>query len=312
MTMTISPASIRALREKTGAGMSDCKNALVENNGDVESAIDWLRKKGMAAAAKKSGRVTAEGLIAVCSQANQAIVVEVNSETDFVAMNPNFQDFANMIAQTAFEAKGSLQDLMNVQAKGQNMTVQDALSQLIGSIGENIQIRRLHHLDVEQGVVASYVHSSVAPNLGKIGVLVALESPSSKTDALLEAGKKIAMHITASSPIALSKSDIGADLMEREKAILMEKAQASGKSEAIIEKMVESGITKFFQESALLDQAFVMDNKITVAQYVKQLESEVGSAVTLKGYVRFALGDGVEKVVSDFAAQVKAQASGQR
>src|SRR3954463_9846231 len=300
----ITAASVKELRERTSAGMMDCKKALAETNGDMEAAIDWLRAKGLSAAAKKAGRTASEGLVGVVVEGNRGAVVEVNSETDFVAKNEVFQDFVSNVAKLALEKGTDVEALGAAQYPGGG-TVQEKLTDNIAKIGENQSLRRAAVLEVGQGAVVSYVHSQVAPGLGKIGVLVALESAAS-AETLTALGKQIAMHVAAAHPLALTADNLDAELIERERAIAMEKAKESGKPQNIVEKMVEGGLAKFRKENALLTQLFVMDNKPPVAEVVASAAKEAGTGIELKGFVRFQLGEGIEKKESDFAAEVAA------
>ncbi|HEX6218566.1 MAG TPA: translation elongation factor Ts [Sphingomicrobium sp.] len=302
----ITAASVKELRERTGAGMMDCKKALAENNGDMEASVDWLRAKGLAAAAKKAGRTAAEGLVGVAVAGNKGAVVEVNSETDFVAKNEQFQDFVRNVSSLALEAKGDVEALKTAAYPGGG-TVEEKLTENIATIGENQSLRRAALLEVSEGAVVSYVHNAVAPGLGKIGVLVALEG-AAPAETLTTLGKHIAMHIAAANPLALNADDLDAGLLERERAIAVEKAKESGKPENIVEKMVEGSMAKFRKENALLSQIFVMDNKTPVADVVAQAAKDAGSSITLKAFERFQLGEGIEKQESDFAAEVAAAA----
>jgi len=304
----ISASLVKELREKTGAGMMDCKKALNETGGDLEAAVDWLRTKGLAAAAKKAGRVAAEGLIGVAVAGNKGAVVEVNSETDFVAKNEIFQNFVRVVTEIALEKGTSdINEVANAAYPGGTGTVAEQLTQNIANIGENQSLRRAGALEVSQGVVAGYVHGAIAPGIGKIGVLVALESAgdAAKLEAL---GKQIAMHVAAASPLALDETGLDPQTLERERAIAAEKAAASGKPAEIVNKMVEGALRKFKEEVVLLNQVFVIDGKTKVADVVAQAGKDVGAPVTLKGYLRFQLGEGIEKQTSDFAAEVAAAA----
>ena len=305
----ITAATVKELRERTGAGMMDCKKALAENNGEMEAAVDWLRAKGLAAAAKKAGRTAAEGLIAVAVEGTRGAAVEVNSETDFVAKNEQFQEFVRNVAKLALETGGNVENLLAATYPGGG-TVEEALTANIATIGENQSLRRSAVLQVSQGAVISYVHNAVAPGLGKIGVLVALES-GAPAETLQALGKQIAMHIAAANPLALKGEDLDAELIERERSIAMEKAKESGKPQNIVEKMVEGGLAKFRKESALLSQLFVMDNKTPVADVLASAAKDAGSAIELTAFVRFQLGEGIEKKQDDFAAEVAA-AAGQK
>jgi len=300
----ITAASVKELRERTGAGMMDCKKALSETNGEMEPAIDWLRAKGLSAAAKKAGRTAAEGLVGVTVEGQRGAAVEINSETDFVAKNELFQDFVRNVA-TLVLTHGTDVEALGAAAYPGGGTVTEALTENIAKIGENQALRRAATLEVSQGAVVSYVHNQVAPGLGKIGVLVALESAAS-ADVLTALGKQIAMHVAAAHPLALTSEDLSADLIERERGIALEKAKESGKPQAIVEKMVEGGLAKFRKEHALTTQLFVMDNKTPVAEVVAAAAKDAGTEIKLAGFVRFQLGEGIEKKESDFAAEVAA------
>lgn len=302
----ITAASVKELRERTGAGMMDCKKALAETNGEMEAAVDWLRAKGLAAAAKKAGRTAAEGLVGVAVEGTRGAVVEVNSETDFVAKNEQFQDFVRNVAKLALQGGEDIEALNNSAYPGGG-TVAETLTNNIATIGENQSLRRAAVLEVGQGAVVSYVHNAAAPNLGKIGVLVALEG-SAPAETLQALGKQLAMHIAAANPLALNADELDAELIERERAIASEKAKESGKPANIVEKMVEGAIAKFKKESALLSQLFVMDNKTPVSDVVSGTAKECGAPVHLKAFKRFQLGEGIEKQQSDFAAEVAATA----
>ena len=302
----ITAATVKELRERTGAGMIDCKKALAENNGEMEAAIDWLRAKGLAAAAKKAGRTAAEGLVGVAVEGTRGAVVEVNSETDFVAKNEIFQEFVRNIAQLALENGSDIEGLSNAPYPSGG-TVSEVLTDNIAKIGENQSLRRAAVVEVAEGVVVPYVHNQVVPGLGKIGVLVALES-GAPAETLTALGKQIAMHVAAANPLALNADDLDADLIERERSIAMEKAKESGKPQNIVEKMVEGGLAKFRKDNALLSQLFVMDGKTPVADVVAGAAKDAGTGVTLKSFVRFQLGEGIEKKVDDFAAEVAAAA----
>jgi elongation factor Ts len=302
----ITAASVKELRERTGAGMMDCKKALAEANGEMEPAIDWLRAKGLAAAAKKAGRTAAEGLVGVVVEGTRGAVVEVNSETDFVAKNELFQDFVRNVVRLALD-HGTDVDALGAAAYPDGGTVAEKLTDNIAKIGENQSLRRAAVLEVGQGVVVSYVHNQVSPGLGRIGVLVALESAAS-ADTLQALGKQVAMHVAAAHPLALSAEDLPADLIERERAIAIEKANESGKPANIVEKMVEGGLAKFRKESALLTQLFVIDNKTPVGEVVASAAKDAGAGIQLIGFVRYQLGEGIEKKQDDFAAEVAAAA----
>ena len=300
----ITAATVKELRERTGAGMMDCKKALGETGGDMEAAIDWLRTKGLAAAAKKAGRVAAEGLIGVAVLGTMGAVVEVNSETDFVAKNEQFQDFVRNVAQLALATGGDVEELLRAQYPGHG-TVSEVLTSNIATIGENQSLRRAARLEVGQGVVASYIHNSVTPGLGKIGVLVALESEADEA-ALADLGKYLAQHIAAANPLALRGEDLDPELIERERTIASEKAAESGKPAEIVGKMVEGAIAKFRKENALLSQIYVRDPKTKVEDVITAEAKRLGVDVTLRGFVRFQLGEGIERKESDFAAEVAA------
>jgi elongation factor Ts len=302
----ITAASVKELRERTGAGMMDCKKALAETNGDMEAAIDWLRAKGLSAAAKKAGRTAAEGLVGVTVEGRRGALIEVNSETDFVAKNEIFQEFVRNVAQIALQ-KGTDIDAIAAADYPAGGTVSEALTNNIAKIGENQSLRRAAISEVTEGVIVPYVHNAVAPGLGKIGVLVALES-AAPAETLNALGKQIAMHVAAANPLALNADELDADLVERERSIAMEKAKESGKPQNIVEKMVEGGLAKFRKDNALLSQLFVMDNKTQVADVVAQAAKEAGTGIVLKSFTRFQLGEGIEKKQDDFAAEVAAAA----
>jgi elongation factor Ts len=301
----ITAAMVKELRETSGAGMMDCKAALVENKGDMQAAIDWLRKKGLSKAAKKAGRVAAEGLIGVSVKGTKGIMVEVNSETDFVARNDLFQGLVKMISDVAMSAGADVEKIK--QAKVGSITVGDSINDTIAKIGENMTLRRAAELSVGKGVVAYYVHNSVSDGLGKIGVLVALESPG-KTDELMTFGRQIAMHVASANPIAVDAAGVDPTVIKREKDILADKFRQQGKPENMIEKIVESGLKTFYKEQTLLDQPFIFDDKKSVAQALKEAEGKVGGPLKVAGFVRFALGEGVERREGDFAAEVAAAA----
>ena len=300
----ITAATVKELRERTGAGMMDCKKALGETGGDMEAAIDWLRTKGLAAAAKKAGRTAAEGLVGVAVQGKKGAVVEVNSETDFVAKNEQFQEFVRTVAELALTGSGTVEGLLASEWPAGG-SVQEKLTGNIATIGENQSLRRSAVLQVAEGVVVSYVHNAAAPGLGKIGVLVALES-TGDTAQLEQLGKQLAMHIAAANPLALTGGELDPATIERERAIATEKAGESGKPADIVAKMVDGAIAKYRKENALLSQLFVMDNKTKVEDVVKAEGKKLGASVELKAYVRFQLGEGIEKKENDFAAEVAA------
>lgn len=299
----ITAALVREMREATGAGMMDCKKALTETNGDKEAAIDWLRKKGLSQAAKKSSRVAAEGLVAVASEANKAAIVEVNAETDFVARNEAFQVAVQQIAEAALKVGEDLEALKAATLPS-GRTVADELTHLVATIGENMTLRRARVLTVPSGVVASYVHGALRPGVGRIGVLAAVEAES-ETEALVTLGRQIGMHVAATRPSALDVSGVDADALERERAVLVEQARASGKPDAIIEKMVDGRIRKFYEEVVLLEQVWVHDGESRVKKVLEK------AGAKLVDFVRFHLGEGIEKQESDFAEEV-AKASGQK
>lgn len=306
---TITAAQVKELRDKTGAGMMDCKAALNETDGDMEAAVDWLRAKGLAKAAKKAGRVAAEGLIGLIESDQEATLVEVNSETDFVARNPDFQSMVREIANSALKAEGDLDRLAAEAYGGGGATVAETLKEMIGSIGENMTLRRTAHLAADKGVVASYVHNQAAPGLGKIGVIVAVESDADPAD-LKALGKQVAMHIAAANPQAVDVDSLDQDLVERERTVLTEQAKESGKPAAVIEKMVEGRLRKFYEEVVLLQQPFVHDPDNTVAKAMEAAAKDAGAPIKIVGFYRFALGEGIDKGENDFAAEVAAAASG--
>ena len=300
-------ADVKNLRERTGAGMMDCKKALDESGGDFEAAVDALRAKGLAAAAKKSSRTAAEGLVGVAVNGTRGVAVEVNSETDFVAKNEQFQDFVRKTTEVALGAAGDDVEALKGAAYPDGGTVGEKLTNNVATIGENQQIRRMKTVAVSSGIVVPYMHNAAAPNLGKIGVLVALESEAG-TDVLEPLGKQIAMHIAAAFPLALNADDLDAELIARERKIAAEKAAESGKPAEVQAKMVDGAVAKYAKENALLSQLFVMDNKTPIAQVVDQAGQAAGAKIVLKDYVRFQLGEGIEKAESDFAAEVAAAA----
>lgn len=296
---------IKDLREATGAGMMDCKGALSETGGNMDAAVDLLRKKGLAKAAKKASRVAAEGLIGVSVKGTKGVVVEVNSETDFVARNDLFQGLVKMIANVAHDVGTDVEKIK--AAKAGSLTIAESLSETIAKIGENMTLRRAAELSVKQGLVGSYVHSSVSEGLGKIGVLVALES-TGKVDELAALGRQVAMHIAASNPQALDAAGLSPEIVQREKDVLAEKFKQQGKPANVIEKIVESGLKTYYKEVTLLEQPFVHDDKKNVSHALKEAEGKVGGPIKVTGFVRFVLGEGIEKQESDFAAEVAAAA----
>jgi elongation factor Ts len=300
----ITAALVKELREKSGAGMMDCKKALTENGGDIEAAVDWLRKKGLAAAAKKAGRVAAEGLVGVAASGTKGAMVEINAETDFVARNDQFQDFVRKTTEIAVSTSGDAEKIKTAAYPGGG-TVTDKLTNLIATIGENMSFRRSTKLAVAHGAVASYVHNAVADNLGKIGVLVAIET-TGDAEAAKAFARQVAMHVAAINPLALTPEEVDPAAVEREKAIFSDQARASGKPENIIEKMVEGRLRKFYEEVVLLKQAFVLNPDLTVEKALKEAEKEIGAPARITGFVRYALGEGIEKEETDFAAEVAA------
>lgn len=302
---TITAAMVKDLREKTGAGMMDCKQALTETAGDIDAAVDWLRKKGLSKAAKKSGRVAAEGLIAAVTSGTKGVLVEVNSETDFVARNEQFQGLVKMIGQVALKAGADVEKIK--AAKVGEYDVDRAIADAIATIGENMTLRRAAELSVSDGVVGSYVHGAVIDGLGKMGVIVALES-TGKKDELAALARQIAMHVAASNPQALDAAGLDPAMVAREKDVMADKYRQQGKPDAMIAKIVESGLKTYYKEVTLLEQAFIHDSAKSVAQAVKEAEGKVGAPIKVAGFVRYALGEGIEKQESDFAAEVAAAA----
>lgn len=305
----ITAALVKELREKSGAGMMDCKKALIENDGDVEAAIDWLRAKGIAKADKKSGRTAAEGLIGINGAGTSAVVVELNSETDFVARNEAFQDLVRGVASVAITTDGSVEAIGAATYPASGKTVTDTIKDAIAHIGENMTLRRAVKLSVEDGVVATYIHNAASEGLGKLGVLVALKSTGNK-DVLAAIGRQVAMHIAATNPLAIRSEEVDAAVAERERNVFIEQSRASGKPDAIIEKMVEGRMRKFFEEVALLSQAFVINPDLTVGDAIKAAEKDAGAPIEVTGMARLLLGEGIEKEESDFAAEVAAVAKG--
>ncbi len=302
----ITASLVKTLREKTGAGMMDCKKALGEVQGDIEKAVDWLRTKGLSAASKKAGRVAAEGLVGVAASGTRGALLEVNAETDFVGRNEQFQKFVGTATKIALESGGDLVKVAATAYPGSDRDVQGELTNLIATIGENMSLRRSAMLSVSDGVVVAYTHNAVAPDLGKIGVLVALESAGDKAK-LASLAKQLAMHVAAVNPQSLSVAELDQAAIERERAVLAEKAGLAGKTADIVAKMVEGGLRKFHQEVVLLEQAFVMDGKTKVSKVVDDAAKDVGAPVKIAGFLRFALGEGIEKKSEDFAAEVAAQ-----
>lgn len=305
--MAITAALVKELRDKTGAGMMDSKKALAENNGDMEAAVDWLRSKGIAKADKKAGRTAAEGLVGVAAEGGVGAAVEVNSETDFVARNAEFQEMVAEIAELAKDIDATGNDVIAAVTAAtlpsSGKTVEDHVKDKVGTIGENMTARRAARLTVDQGIVASYIHNAATTGMGKIGVLVALESAGDAAK-LEELGRKVAMHIAATSPASLDVADLDPALVEREKNVLTEQARESGKPEAVIEKMIAGRMNKFYQEVCLMKQDFVMNPDLSVEKAVKEAEGDIGAPVKVAAYVRLAVGEGIEKVEEDFAAEV--------
>lgn len=309
----ISAAMVKELRDKTGAGMMDCKQALIENNGDVEASVDWLRKKGLSKAAKKSGRIAAEGLIGVAVEGQLGSAVEVNSETDFVARNDKFQEMVRDISKLSLQAGGDLGRLLATSYPSKTISVEDHVKEMIATIGENMSVRRTAELKAgADGVIVDYVHNRVAEGLGKMGVLVALESTGDKAK-LTDFGRQIAMHIAAAAPLAVTVENLDPAVIERERKIYEEQAAASGKPADIVAKMAEGRLRKeYFQQVVLMQQIFVVDGKSTVEQAVKEAEGTIGAPVRITGFVRYALGEGIERKEEDFASEVAAAVSGTR
>jgi elongation factor Ts len=305
--MSVTAALVKELREKSGAGMMDCKKALGETNGDMDAAIDWLRTKGLATAAKKSGRVASEGLVAIAVEGASGAVVELNAETDFVARNTEFQDFARSLSGLALAAV-DLDTLRAATYPDTGRTVEEELTQKIATIGENMTLRRMERLSVLNGAVVSYMHNATADGLGRIGVLVALESTADEA-ALQGLGKQLAMHIAATSPASLSVEDLDKDAVQRERDVLIEQAKASGKPQEIAEKMVEGRMKKYYQEVVLLEQTSVIDGETRIADVITKAGKDAGADIAMTAFVRFNLGEGIEKEETDFAAEVAAQLS---
>ena len=305
--MSVTAALVKELREKSGAGMMDCKKALAETDGDMEAAIDWLRTKGLATAAKKSGRVASEGLVSFAVDGTRGAVIELNAETDFVARNTEFQEFASTLAGLALDA-GDLDALSAADYPDTGRNVAEELTHKIATIGENMSLRRMATLSVGSGSIVSYMHNATAPGLGRIGVLVALESTTG-ADVLEGLGKQIAMHIAATSPASLSVDDLDPESVQREREVLIEQAKASGKPQEIAEKMVQGRMKKYYQEVVLLEQTSVIDGETRIADVVANAGKDAGADIALTGYVRFNLGEGIEKEETDFAAEVAAQLS---
>jgi elongation factor Ts len=302
----VTAALVKELREKTGAGMMDCKRALGDSNGDIEAAVDWLRKKGLSAAAKKAGRVAAEGLIGVATRGPAGAVVEVNSETDFVARNREFQSFVQALSRLALDSSGDIESLKETAFPGSGRTVEEELTHLISTIGENIVLRRVRRLSTAEGAVFSYVHNSLGPGIGKIGVLVTLAS-TAPAEKLGELGKQLAMHVAAANPLYLDIASVPPAALERERDVLREQARASGKPDGVVERMVEGRLRKFYEEFVLLEQIFVVDQETKISKLVEQSGKAAGAPIRLESFARFALGEGIERQPTDFAAEVAAQ-----
>lgn len=302
----VTAALVKELREKTGAGVMDCKRALGDSDGDIEAAVDWLRKKGLATAANKAGRVAAEGLIGVATRGPVGAVVEINSETDFVARNQAFQSFVQTVSELALEGDGEIGSLREAAFPGSGRTVEAELTHLIATIGENLVLRRLKQLSTGQGAVFSYVHNALGPGIGKIGVIVVLTSTAA-ADRLATLGKQLAMHVAAASPLYLDITSVPQSALDRERDVLREQARASGKPEGIIEKMVDGRLRKFYEEVVLLEQTFVIDQQIKISAVVEQAGKAAGAPIRLTGFARFALGEGIDRHRPDFASEVAAQ-----
>jgi elongation factor Ts len=302
----VTAALVKELREKTGAGMMDCKRALGDSDGDIEAAIDWLRKKGLSAAAKKAGRVAAEGLIGVATRGPVGALVEVNSETDFVARNKDFQSFVQVLSRLALDGDGELDALREARFPGSGRTVEEELTHLISTIGENIVLRRTKRLATDQGAVLSYVHNALGPGIGKIGVLVTLAS-NAPADQLAGLGKQLAMHVAAANPLYLDIPSVPQSALDRERDVLREQARATGKSDSVVDRMVEGRLRKFYEEFVLLEQIFVVDQETKISKVVEQASKAAGAAIRVASFARFALGEGIERQRTDFAAEVAAQ-----
>lgn len=305
MTTTITASMVKELRDKTNAGMMDCKAALTETGGDQEAAVDWLRKKGLSKAAKKSDRVAAEGLIGYAVNSGKGVLVEVNSETDFVARNDLFQGLVKMIADVALDAGADVQKIL--AARIGDRTVADAITETVAKIGENMTLRRAAELSVGKGAVASYMHNAPSDGLGRIGVIVTLES-AGKADELRAIGKQVAMHVASANPQSVDSTGLSAAVIERERNVLAEKAKAQGKPANVVDKIVESGLKTFYKEVCLVDQPFIFDDKKTVAQALKESEGKVGAPIKIGGFVRFSLGEGIDRPAGDFSGEVAALA----
>ena len=302
----VTAALVKELREKTGAGMMDCKRALGESGGDIEAAVDWLRKKGLAAAANKAARVAAEGLIGVATRGPVGSIVEVNSETDFVARNQDFQSFVRAVSEIALDGDGEIDTLKEAAFPGTGHSVAAELTDLIGRIGENLVLRRSSRLSPPEGIVSSYIHNALGPGIGRIGVIIALRS-AAPAEQLAPLGKQLAMHVAAANPLYLDIASVPQAALDRERNVLREQARESGKSDSIIERMVEGRLRKFYEEVVLLEQIFVVDQQMKISAVVKQAAEEVGAPIRVTGFVRFALGEGIDRHRPDLAAEVQAQ-----
>ncbi len=305
--MAVTAQQVKELRDATGVGMMDCKKALAETNGDMEAAVDWLRTRGLAKAAKKAGRVAAEGLVGVSIDGNRGAIVEVNSETDFVARNEQFQSIVGNVASLALDAEGDVGKLSEMPYPGTGRSASAELTDAIAKIGENMNLRRTAVIAVSDGVIGSYVHNTVKPGMGKLGVIVGLESTGDKA-VLLALGKQVAMHIANTNPLSVSPEDIDPEVVAKERAIFTEQAKESGKPAEVIAKMVEGRVRKFYEESTLLAQVFVIDGESKVGDVVKKAEKDAGAPIRVTGFVRYALGEGITKEETDFAAEVAATA----
>ena len=307
--MAITASQVKELREKTGAGMMDSKKALVETDGDMDAAIDWLRAKGIAKADKKSGRTAAEGLIGLAASPDKGVLVELNSETDFVARNENFQKLVHEVSEVALTTDGTVDSVKQAIMVSTGKTVETTVTEAVATIGENMNLRRVAMLEAgEDGTIASYIHNAAAPNMGKLGVLVSLSAPGGDADKLREFGRQVAMHVAAVNPLALKPEELDADIVERERNVLTEQARASGKPDNVIEKMIEGRMRKYYEEVVLLKQAFVVNPDLTVEKAAEEASKGVGGPISIDAFVRLALGEGVEKEESDFAAEVAAAA----
>lgn len=302
----ISASLVKELRERTGVGMMDCKKALAETSGDIEAAVDWLRTKGLAKAAKKAGRTAAEGLVGIYTAGNKAAIVEVNSETDFVSRNEQFQNLVSTLAKLAIDSNGNLESLQTMSYPGSDRNVEEEVTHLIATIGENMVLRRTSSMSVNNGLVGTYMHSATAPGIGRIGVLVALESTAPEA-SLQDLAKQIAMHIAATNPQACTISELDPSLVERERQVFIEQTKDSGKPADIVEKMIEGRLRKYYEQVVLTEQTFIIDGERTISKVIEDAAKDAGSTITLKGFVRYELGEGVAKDETDFAAEVAAQ-----